>query len=67
MDKEKITENDVWGIVAKIAEDKERKKDELPFKKLDDLVMEYFGAGHDEDKLSCSLETDVPKYFYYKG
>jgi len=30
--------------------------------------MEYFGAGYEEDdKLSCSLETDVPKYFYYKG
>jgi hypothetical protein len=55
-----ITEDDVWGIVIK--------KDELPFKKLDELVMEYFGAGHDEDEmLTCSLETDVPKYFYYKG
>ena len=57
----------MWGIVANVAEERKRKKDELPFKKLEELVMEYFGSGHEEDKLSCSLETDVPKYFYYKG
>jgi hypothetical protein len=39
----------------------------LPFKKIDDLISEYFAIGHEDDKLSCSLETDVPKYFYYKG
>ena len=65
--KEELTEDDVWGIVASVAEERKRKKDELPFKKLDELVMEYFAAGHEEDKLSCSLETDVQKYFYYKG
>ena len=57
----------MWGSVANVTEERIRKKDEQPFKKLDELVMEYFGAGHEEDKLSCCLETDVPKYFYYRG
>lgn len=57
----------MWEIVANVTEERIRKKDEQPFKKLDELVMEYFGAGHEEDKLSCCLETDVPKYFYYRG
>jgi hypothetical protein len=39
--------------------------DELPFKTLAELMNDYFSSP--EDDHVCSMESEVPKYFYYKG
>lgn len=77
--KANVTDEDLWNEVGHQysrthpvdAKTKKQMKDagveveeELPFKTIGELMDDYFKL--DQGQM-CSLDTEVPKYFYYKG
>ena len=74
-----LSDEEVWKEVAKQYAkthpiDKDTKKaaaeqgveleEELPFKTIGELMDDYFKL---DTNAVCSLDTEVPKYFYYRG